>query len=668
MRTWKSISFFGLPILLVLILFDDDLSNKKVKITGCGPTGFIIPTDLEEIAINDNRKPAGEVRNGIYYINLEVREGYWYPESKQRAPVKIRAFAELGKPLQVPGPLIRVPAGAEIRLSIKNSTKGAVSLYGFTKKLYRPGTERDSLIVNEDEVKEVICNSGNPGTYLYTAKDQLDTLTPPAVVTPFLNSQLYGAFIVDPANEKIDNKERIFIIGMCGDRRENNAISTNYVINGLSWPHTERLHYRQGETVNWRIINASVLTHPMHLHGFHFVTNSFVYGNAMKDSIIPVEKRKPAVTQNLTPLNRIRMVWVPEKAGNWLFHCHLTDHTLPSSFIEGGEMADHSNMTTENHGREGMGGLIMGIEIDPDKEYEKKHTVKTGPERKITLMVGAQPRNHFNDPMGKGFVLFEEGKTVSKEYTIPGPSLILTKNQPVAIKIINNLKEPTTIHWHGLVVDSYYDGVAGWGNIGNKLAPLIQPGDSFTVHINPTQPGTFMYHTHMHDKQLLEGLYGALIVMEPGEKYDAEKEKVFVLSQGGHGVEYTKHWFDGFINIKYLINGNHNPDEVHLKKGVNYHIRIANITSQQNSYFANSKAGFEISLKKDGKPVSWKVTGKDGFLYPTKSYETVLAENQRAATGTTHDYEFTPESNGEYLFEAKMDQEVMVTQRIRVRD
>ena len=672
MRTWRSICFFGLPVLLLVatryhkILFENEFPPEKDKIAGCSPSGFVTTTDLEEVTINDNTRPAGEFLNGIYYINLEVREGYWYPESKQRAPVKVKAFAELGKPLQVPGPLLRVPAGVEIRLSIRNSIKGPVSLFGFTKRLYRPGSDRDSLLINDGETKEISFNAGQAGTYLYTAKDKADTITPAAVAAPFLNSQLYGAFIVDPVNEKTDPKERVFVIGMCGDRRDDNVIQTKYVINGLSWPHTERLHYRQGETVNWRIINASVLGHPMHLHGFPFLTNSFVFGNAMKDSIIPVEKRKPSVTQNLIPLNRMSMTWVPEKAGNWLFHCHLADHTLPVSFFEGEGMVNHTGMSTESHAREGMGGLIMGIEVELDKEYERRHSQKAGPERKLTLMIGAQPRNHFNDPLGKGFVLFEEGRAVSNDYAIPGPPIVLTRNQPVAIKIINNLAEPTTIHWHGLVVDSYYDGVAGWGNIGNKLAPLIQPGDSFTVHLNPSQAGTFMYHTHMHDKQLLEGLYGMLIVTERGEKYNPETEKVFVFSQGGSGVRFTKNWFDGFSNVKYLINGNHNPDEVHLKKGVNYHIRVANITSQQNSYFANSKAGFEISLKQDGKPVMWKVTGKDGFLYSPQLYETVAAENQKASTGTTHDYEFTPGTKGEYLFEAKMDQEVVVAQRIKV--
>ena len=46
--------------------------------------------------------------------------------------------------------------------------------------------------------------------------------------------------------------------------------SVTFVINGLSWPATERLTYRRGEAVRWRVINLSSQTHPMHLHGFYF--------------------------------------------------------------------------------------------------------------------------------------------------------------------------------------------------------------------------------------------------------------------------------------------------------------------------------------------------------------------------------------------------------------
>jgi FtsP/CotA-like multicopper oxidase with cupredoxin domain len=633
-----------------------------------GPFQYLFDSSMEEITINDNQKPAGEFHKGIYYINLEVREGYWYPDSKDGAPLKIKAFAEAGKPLQVPGPLIRVPEGTEIRISIRNRIRGTLNLFGFTTRLYRPDNYKESAIIKEGETKEVSFNAGQPGTFLYTAKDMADTLTPASVATPFLNSQLYGAFIIDPTNEKINLKERIFIIGMCGVGSSDNDILTKYVINGLSWPHTERLSYRLGEKVDWRIINASVLGHPMHLHGFPFIINSFVFPSAAKDSVIPEEKRKPVVTQNLIPMNRMRMTWVPEKEGNWLFHCHLLDHTLPAVFFGDNDHLDHTSMNTQTHARDGMGGLIMGIQVKPDKKLVNRRRIKTVLERKLTLLVGEQPQNYSNNTSGKGFQLLEKGMAVSKQYSIPGPPIVLTKNQPVAIKVINNLKEPTTIHWHGLVVDSYYDGVAGWGNEGNKLAPLIQPGDSFLVHITPSQAGTFMYHTHMHNRQVLDGLYGALIVMEPGERYNPETDKIFLISQGSSKLEFTKNWMRGFNSLHYLLNGNNKPDEIHWKKGTTYHLRVINISSQQNSYFTLPRSGFEISLKKDNKPIIWKETGKDGFIYPVRLYATVSADKQRAAPGTTHDFEFTPDKTGDYLFEAKMDQEMVVSQIIKVEE
>ena len=102
MHTWKYICFFGLSLLIMMgreyhnnftpgaVRF----SIKEKEIVSCPPIENKIPTGLEEITINDNRKPAGEFRKGVYYINLEVREGYWYPDSKKGVPLKIKAFAE----------------------------------------------------------------------------------------------------------------------------------------------------------------------------------------------------------------------------------------------------------------------------------------------------------------------------------------------------------------------------------------------------------------------------------------------------------------------------------------------------------------------------------------------------------------------------------------------
>jgi FtsP/CotA-like multicopper oxidase with cupredoxin domain len=63
------------------------------------------------------------------------------------------------------------------------------------------------------------------------------------------------------------------------------------------------------------------------------------------------------------------------------------------------------------------------------------------------------------------------------------------------------------------------------------LAPIIQPGDSFVVHMRPPRSGTFIYHTHMHNQQLFAGMYGAIIVKDKKENYDIDKNKVIIFGE-----------------------------------------------------------------------------------------------------------------------------------------
>jgi FtsP/CotA-like multicopper oxidase with cupredoxin domain len=240
-------------LLLLFSFFIHDKKNTEndrristSNIISCAPPGYKIDYNLEEVQINDNRKPAGELWNGIYYIHLEIREGNWYPETKDGAPIKITAITETGKPLQIPGPLIRVPEGTEIRATITNRVAGQPhSLFGFYQ---RPNSNlKDSIIVDPGETKQVNFNAGAAGTYFYYGNKG---------PYPHIGIQLYGALIVDAKNEKPDPAERTIMIGVDLDKVDTNLMR-QYVMNGLTWPYTERLQYRQGQLVKWRVINAS---------------------------------------------------------------------------------------------------------------------------------------------------------------------------------------------------------------------------------------------------------------------------------------------------------------------------------------------------------------------------------------------------------------------------
>src|SRR5947209_20378121 len=74
----------------------------------------------QRVAETRNRSQAGQRRDGVLSLDLEIRDGSWYPEAATGPAVVVEAFAEIGRAPQVPGPLIRVPAGTEVHATLRN--------------------------------------------------------------------------------------------------------------------------------------------------------------------------------------------------------------------------------------------------------------------------------------------------------------------------------------------------------------------------------------------------------------------------------------------------------------------------------------------------------------------------------------------------------------------
>src|SRR5215218_4421842 len=87
----------------------------------------------DTIAANDNRRGAGSLSSGVLTVALEARDGSWHPEGDRGRALDVAAFAEEGKPLSTPGPLIRVPVGTEIRATVRNRLDKPLIVYGFGK-------------------------------------------------------------------------------------------------------------------------------------------------------------------------------------------------------------------------------------------------------------------------------------------------------------------------------------------------------------------------------------------------------------------------------------------------------------------------------------------------------------------------------------------------------
>jgi FtsP/CotA-like multicopper oxidase with cupredoxin domain len=75
---------------------------------------------FEPATANDNRIAAGTVTNRVLTLALELRPSLWRPNGDSGVAIAVPAFAEAGKAASIPGPLLRVVAGTELRVSLRN--------------------------------------------------------------------------------------------------------------------------------------------------------------------------------------------------------------------------------------------------------------------------------------------------------------------------------------------------------------------------------------------------------------------------------------------------------------------------------------------------------------------------------------------------------------------
>lgn len=89
----------------------------------------------------------------------------------------------------------------------------------------------------------------------------------------------------------------------------------------------------------------------------------------------------------------------------------------------------------------------------------------------------------------------------------PGPTIEAVEGERVRILVTNKLNEPTSVHWHGIILPNGMDGVAG---LNQKAIP---PGATFKYEFTLKQNGTFMYHPHSDEMfQIALGMEGFFII------------------------------------------------------------------------------------------------------------------------------------------------------------
>jgi CopA family copper-resistance protein len=109
--------------------------------------------------------------------------------------------------------------------------------------------------------------------------------------------------------------------------------------------------------------------------------------------------------------------------------------------------------------------------------------------------------------------------------SVPAPTLRWREGEEVVIHVANRLREPTSIHWHGLLLAGVMDGAPGFNGF-----VAINPGETYTYRFRLRQSGTYWYHSHSAMQEQM-GMYGAIVIApREGESGAADRDYVVVLS------------------------------------------------------------------------------------------------------------------------------------------
>ncbi len=106
---------------------------------------------------------------------------------------------------------------------------------------------------------------------------------------------------------------------------------------------------------------------------------------------------------------------------------------------------------------------------------------------------------------------------------MPGPVLHFKEGDYAVIYVKNNMDVETSVHWHGILLPSFYDGVPYLNT------PPIEPGETFKYEFLLKHSGTYWYHSHTGLQEQI-GVYGSIIIDPKEKKFDYDKDLVLVLS------------------------------------------------------------------------------------------------------------------------------------------
>ena len=188
----------------------------------------------------------------------------------------------------------------------------------------------------------------------------------------------------------------------------------------------------------------------------------------------------------------------------------------------------------------------------------------------------------------------------------PGPEIRVRQGERVRVRLVNELDEPTSIHWHGIRIDNAMDGVSG------LTQEAVPPGKTFDYDFVAPDAGTYWYHAHNKSwSQVGRGLYGPLIVDEPEPVFNRARDLTLVLDDWRLDRNYRldtasfgamMDWsHGGRLGNWPTVNGLNHP-VMELEKGQPHRLRLINASNARVMAFDPARLGGRI-LAWDGQPL-----------------------------------------------------------------
>ena len=244
------------------------------------------------------------------------------PVKRELAPgMVINAWGYNG---QTPGPTIEAVEGDRVRILVTNHLPEDTSVHWHGVLL--PNGMDGVQGLNQPHI-----NPGETFAYEFTLRQSgTQMYHPHADETLQMALGMEGFLIIHPKKERqrIDRDFAIFLHEWdvpFGSATPNPATMTDFNLfsfNGRVFPGTAPLIVRRGQRVRVRLANLSMDSHPIHIHGVHFVETGTDGGPS------PVSAQIRETTVNVPPGTTRDIEFVADLPGDWAMHCHKNHHTM----------------------------------------------------------------------------------------------------------------------------------------------------------------------------------------------------------------------------------------------------------------------------------------------------------------------------------------------------